>query len=84
MKFNILFLIVVLISAQACSGQKSTTSNQEKSISNNLKKRSTSPSIKAKREFQISAKGATPFILTETNYDKNGNVLSVKSFDFYG
>lgn len=84
MKFNILFLIAVLISAQACSGQKSTTSNQEKSISNTLKKRSTSPSIKTKREFQISAKGATPFILAETNYDKNGNVLSVKSFDFYG
>lgn len=84
MKFNILFVIAVLITSQACSGQKLTTSNQEPSISNNLKKRFTSPSIKVKSEFLISAKEATPFILAETNYDENGNVLSVKSFDFYG
>ena len=84
MKFNILFLIAVLITSQACSGQKSTTSNQETSVSNSLKKRPSSPPIKVKREFMISAKGAEPFILTETNYDKKGNVLLVKSFDFYG
>lgn len=72
---------------QSCSGQKPNVPKVVEggnTSASKLKERPASPTIKIKRELMISAKEATPFILAETNYDKNGNVLSVKSFDFYG
>ena len=88
MKFAILLSFVFLSTTQSCGEQKAEPqkqiSSEQPSSSISLKKRPESPLVKVKKELRISGEGTAPFIIERTDYDKKGNIVSIKKFDFYG
>ncbi len=82
---KLLFSITLVFLLLVCKDSKSQdTTNATEDQVVTLKKRPTSPPIKVMRELMVPDRDAFPYIVSETYYDENGKIISIKEFDYYG